>query len=313
MELTEPQNSDTERCACSKYAVISPVRNEAKFIERTIHAMTEQTVPPSEWIIVDDGSTDETAEIADRYARDHSWLTLLHRDKREDKGDRQRGKGVIDTFYYGYDRLACRDYGFVVKMDGDVSFEPTYFEFLLRQFASDPKLGIAGGGLYEPVGGGNWELRSAPDHVSGPVKTYRRACFEEIGGLVSHLGWDGIDEWHALTLGWNVRSFGQLQVRHHRVMGKATGMLKSKIEQGYGAHYMGYHPLYTVARGISHIFRRPYFIGGTAMIAAQFTAWVQCQEQYPDPDVLLFVRRTQLRQLANLLVGKRVYKSWPSG
>jgi glycosyltransferase involved in cell wall biosynthesis len=272
--------------------------------------MVNQTVRPGEWIVVNDGSTDETVEIVTRYAALHSWLKLVHRDRREDKGDRQRGKGIIVTFYFGYERLSGQDYEFIVKLDGDVAFEPVYFEFLLGKFASNPKLGIAGGGLYDRDSrGSDWKLRSSRDHVSGPAKMYRRACFEAIGGLAPTLGWDGIDEWQALTLGWEVQSFSELRVLHHRVMGKATGLLRSKIEQGYGAHTMGYHPLYLIARGIWHMFRRPYLIGGVALIVAYFVAWLEGREQLPVPSVIQHVRRTQLRQLAGLLVGKRVYKS----
>ena len=292
-----------------KYAVISPVRNEAQYIEQTIQSMVNQTVQPSEWIIVNDCSTDETAEIVATYAERHPWLKLVNRDKREDKGDRQRGKGVVDTFYFGHERLTCQDYEFIIKLDGDVSFEPDFFEFLLRQFASNPRLGIAGGGLYERVDGQNWSLVSAPDTVSGPAKMYRRACIEEIGGLVPALGWDGIDEWQALTLGWKVRSFDEFKVLHLRIMGDATGTLKSKIEQGYGAHYMGYHPLYMIARGIRHTFRRPYLIGGIMLVAAYVTAKLRGREQFPDPSVIRYVRRTQSRQVAGLLKGKHIYKS----
>lgn len=301
----EEKNSTPE---LSKYVIISPVRNEAQYIEQTIQAIVGQTVQPSEWVIVNDGSTDETAYIVSRYAAQHPWLRLVHRDRREDKGDRQRGKGVIDTFYFGYDRLTCQDYDFIIKLDGDVSFEPHYFEFLLRQFAANPRLGIAGGGLYECVDGENWSLRSAPDHVGGPAKMYRRACFDEMGGLMSALGWDGIDEWKALTLGWDVRSFAEIKILHYRIMGDATGALKSKIEQGYGAHYMGYHPLYMIARGVRHIFVRPYLIGGIALVAAYVVARLQGREQLPDPDVLHYVHRTQSKQVRGLLTGKRIYK-----
>ena len=138
---------------------------------------------------------------------------------------------------------------------------------------------------------------------------YRRACFDAIGGLIPALGWDGIDEWQALTLGWEVRSFRELKVWHYRVIGRATGLLKNRIEQGYGAHYMGYHPLYTIARGIRNMFTQPYIVGGIALMAAHFVAWVQGREQLPDPSVIRFIHRTQLRQLAGLLGGKRVYKS----
>jgi len=291
-----------------KYVVISPVRNEAKFIEQTIQAMVNQTVQPGEWIIVNDGSTDETAEIVTRYAALYPWLKSVHRDQREDKGDRQRGKGVVDTFYFGYGTLTSRDYEFIIKLDGDVSFEPSYFECLLRQFVSNPKLGIAGGGLYQRSRTG-WKLRSSRDHVSGPAKMYRRACFEAIGGLLPTLGWDGIDEWQALALGWEVRSFSEVKVLHHRAVGQATGLFRCKIEEGYGSHALGYHPLYIIARGIRHMVRRPYLIGGTAMIMAYFVACLEGREQFVDSSVIRYIRRTQLRQLAGLLVGKRVYKS----
>lgn len=293
----------------TRYVVISPVRNESRFIEGTIQAMAGQTVKPREWVIVNDGSTDETAEIVARYARLHPWLKLVHRDRREDRGDRQRGKGVIDTFYYGYERLSRQDYAFIVKLDGDISFEPGYFEFLLGQFAAQPRLGIAGGGIYERTDGRHWSLRSAPDHVGGPAKMYRRACFEEIGGLVRALGWDGIDEWKALSLGWQARSFGHLRVLHHRITGNATGMLKAKIEQGYGAHYMGYHPLYTVVRGVRHMCLRPYVVGGMALILGHLSAWAQRREQFPERALLRYVRQTQLGQLRALLTGKCTYKS----
>lgn len=291
------------------YVVISPVRNEAQYIEQTIQAMVNQTVKPGEWIIVDDGSTDETSAIARKYMFTYSWLKLIRRDKREDKGDRQRGKGVIDTFYFGYDRLIEQDYQFIVKLDGDVAFDRTYFEFLLDKFAAQPKLGIAGGGLYERTDGENWTLCSAPDHVGGPAKMYRRACFEAIGGLKRALGWDGIDEWQALALGWDVKSFAETKILHHRIMGNATGALKSRIEQGFGAHYMGYHPLYTLARGVRHMFTWPYVIGGLAMIAAHGVAWLQHREQLPDVIVTRYIHHTQLKQLAGLLTGKRIYKN----
>jgi len=289
-----------------KYVVITPVRDEAQFIEKTIHSMIQQTIKPAEWVIVDDGSTDETADIIARYATEHSWIKLVNR---EDRGTRQRGKGVIEAFYAGYETLTCQDYDIIVKLDGDLSFEPTYFESLLGEFASKPKLGIAGGGVYERRDGEDWVLRATKDHVRGPTKVYRRTCFEAIGGLVPALGWDGVDEWKALVLGWQVQSVLELKVYHYRFTGTATGPLRSRIEEGYGAHYMGYHPLFMIARGIRRMFARPYLVGGMAMIIAYFTAWLRGRERLPDPSVILYVRRTQLRQLAGLLMEKPIHES----
>lgn len=288
-----------------KYVVITPVRNEAEFIEQTISSMIQQTIKATEWIIVNDGSTDATAEIVARYAVGQSWIKLINRS---DRGSRQRGKGVVEAFYDGFAALTCQDFDCIVKLDGDLSFEPIYFESLLQEFAANPKLGIAGGGVYERLDGKNWVRASSTDHVRGPTKVYRRACFEAIGGLVPALGWDGVDEWKALTLGWKVQSFLRLKVYHYRVTGAATGSLKSRIEQGYGAYYMGYHPLFLVARGVRYMARRPYLIGGLALISAYFLAWLRGQDHLEDPVVIRYVRQTQWKQLVGLLAGKPVHK-----
>jgi biofilm PGA synthesis N-glycosyltransferase PgaC len=287
------------------YVVLTPVRDEADFIEKTIHSMIQQTIKPVEWIIVDDGSSDKTAEIVAEYAIENPWIKLVNR---EDRGARQRGKGVIEAFYAGYQVLTWQDYDFIVKLDGDLSFGACYFESLFCEFAANPKLGIAGGGVYERPDGDKWVLRTSRDHVRGPTKVYRRACFEDIGGLMPALGWDGIDEWKALTLDWQVRSFTDLQVFHYRFTGAATGSLKSRLEEGYAAHFIGYHPLYLLARGIRQMVAQPYVVGGLAMIFAYFTARLGGHEQLADRSVISYVRRAQLEKLAGLLAGKQIHE-----
>lgn len=286
------------------YAVITPVRNEAEFIEKTIQSMINQTVKPVAWVIVNDGSTDETAEIIGRYLNRHPWIKLVNLD---DRGIRQRGKGVVEAFYAGYQTLT-HPYDFIVKLDGDLSFEPAYFETIINRFLANPQLGIGGGSVYEKLDGIHWTRDSTQDHVRGPTKVYRKTCFDEIGGLMPALGWDGIDEWIARSRGWEVQSFLDLQVLHYRVTGAATGALKSKVEQGYGAHYMGYHPLFIIARGIRYMAKPPYLIGGLAMIYGFFFARLRGLERYSDKQVIRYVRRTQLKQLAGLFNGQPVHQ-----
>ncbi|MEP6595448.1 MAG: glycosyltransferase, partial [Ginsengibacter sp.] len=235
--IMEPQINSTplKQIDTLRYAVITPVRNESEYIEKTIRSMIQQTVRPTEWIVVNDGSSDNTAEIVSKYSKAYSWIKLLNRI---DRGTRQRGKGVVETFYTGYQALT-QDYEVIVKLDGDLFFEPDFFQTLLNEFAINPKLGITGGAVYERLDGENWILQAKKDHVRGPNKIYRRTCFEAIGGLKSTLGWDGIDQWEALSLGWEVKSFLNLKVLHYRWTGAATGFPKNKIEQGYGAYYMG--------------------------------------------------------------------------
>jgi biofilm PGA synthesis N-glycosyltransferase PgaC len=286
-----------------RYAVISPVRDESKYIEKTIESMTHQTTLPVLWVIVNDGSRDGTELIVQRAAQEHPWIKLVNLP---DRGARQRGKGVIEAFYAGFYTLTS-NYDFLVKLDGDVSFEPNYFECLLQEFCSDPLLGIAGGGVFESPDGETWKLHTVREHVRGATKMYRRACFEAIGGLPASMGWDGIDEWKALSLGWKVQSFLQLKMYHYRFTGAATGFTRSYYEQGYGAFRMGYHPLYMVARGLGRMIDRPFFIGGMAMIWAYLWAWLSREEKLAEPSVVRYIRRTQLRKLAGAFVGRRIY------
>lgn len=306
MHQTEDSISKTSTIIHYKYVVISPVKDEAAFIETTICSMIEQTKRPAIWIIVNDGSRDATEAIVQKYAQEYDWIRLVNR---QDAGIRKRGKGVVEAFYTGFDTLA-EPYDFIVKLDGDVSFGPQYFELLLTQFANNPLLGIAGGGLYERPDGKTWVLYTTRDHVRGGTKIYRRECFEAIGGLVASMGWDGIDEWEALTKGWEVQSFLDPKIYHYRCTGAATGYLKSCIEQGHGAYRMGYHPLFMVARGIRRMTDRPYLIGGTAMIGAYFMAWLGKQEMLADPEVVHYIRQTQLKKLVGLISGKPVHETW---
>ena len=117
-----------------KYVIISPVRDEEANLARTIESMLRQTVQPRDWVIVNDGSTDGNAEIADTYARQHDWIRVFHR---ENRGFRKAGGGVVDAFNDGYRILRSNDWDFIVKLDGDLSFSPEYFESCFRAFEQE--------------------------------------------------------------------------------------------------------------------------------------------------------------------------------
>lgn len=306
MSPTDASISETREAKPFKYAVISPVKDEAAFIEPTLSSMIAQTLRPEVWVIVNDGSRDATASIIEKYAQTYPWIRLVNRQAAA--GVRKRGQGVVEAFYTGFNTLS-EPYDFLVKLDGDVTFGPDYFETLLNRFGADPHLGIAGGGLYERPDGQTWTLYTVRDHVRGCTKVYRRECFAAIGGLVASMGWDGIDEWTALAKGWRVQSFLELPIYHYRFTGAATGFLKSCIEQGQGAYRMGYHPLFMIARGIRRMTDRPYLIGGAAMVGAYFMAWLRQQELLADPSVVRFVRQSQMKKLAGLLSGRPIYEA----
>lgn len=304
MELVEQSTTDNEFSSASRYSVITPVKDEAKYIEKTIASMIAQTIKPQEWVIVNDGSSDGTEAIVARWVDEHPWIRLVNRS---DRGTRQRGKGVIEAFNVGYAALS-KPFEYIVKLDGDVSFQEDYFESLLNEFDSDPQLGIAGGGVYEQPDGETWILHTTQDHVRGATKVYRRTCFEEIGGLAPSMGWDGIDEWKALSQGWKVISFQEYPLYHYRFTGAATGFVKSFYEQGNGAYRMGYHPLYIIARSLRRMADRPYVIGGLAMLSGYVVGFIRQDDKLADKSVVNFIRQTQMRKLFGLLVGKPVHE-----
>ena len=190
-----------------KYVVITPVRDEERHVEATVHSVASQTIPPVEWIIVNDGSSDRTGDILDRCAAQFPWIHVIHRPNR---GFRKSGGGVIEAFYDGYHALGRDDWEFIVKLDGDLTLSPDYFEKCFEHFNEQPKLGIGGGAICHEVDG-TLKVEANPKfHVRGATKIYRRACWEAIGGIWAAPGWDTIDEVKANMLDWKTDTFGEL-------------------------------------------------------------------------------------------------------
>ena len=202
------------------YVIISPARDEGKHIQLTIRSIVDQTIPPSRWIIVNDGSTDNTGPIAEEAARLHPWIHVIHRGNR---GFRQAGGGVVDAFYEGYRRLKDDSWDYIVKLDADLSFDPNYFEKCFSEFAGNARLGIAGGTICANVNGGlTPEAKDDPKfHVRGATKIYRSSCWRDIGGLLPAPGWDTLDEVKANMLGWTTHTLSGINALHHRPTGAA--------------------------------------------------------------------------------------------
>jgi len=281
----------------TKYVIVTPVRDEEEHLEMTIESVKAQTLRPAEWVIVDDGSTDRTGEIIDRHAAQSSWIHALHRTNR---GFRKSGGGVVETFYDGYNSLACADWEFLVKLDGDLSFAPDYFEKCFEYFTAKPHLGIGGGEIYHEFNS-QLKLESHPKfHVRGATKIYRKACWEALGGLWRGPGWDTIDEVKANKIGWATESFGDLRLVHHRLTGTADGLLRDRVKYGLVCFTCGYHPLFVLARCAYRITRKPYVVGSMAMLFGFVKGYVTDAPRVDDRPLIRFVRTQQLRRLFGL-------------
>jgi len=278
----------------ARYVIITPVRDEEAYLRFTIESVLNQSIRPSEWVLVNDGSSDNTGKIIEDAARKHSWIRPLHRS---DRGFRQAGGGVVQAFNDAYSTLTTSDWDFVVKLDGDLSFEPDYFERCFGYFKSEPKLGVAGGAIYHIKGGQPCLERGPAFHVRGATKIYRRACWEAIGGLLPAPGWDTLDEVKAQMLGWNTRCFADLQLIHHRYTGAADGTWKTAIKYGKANYISGYHPLFVLAKCARRLFQKPYVVASAGLFHGYVTSYLKRIPRVDDPQLIAYVRRQQISRL----------------
>jgi biofilm PGA synthesis N-glycosyltransferase PgaC len=291
---------ETQVCAqtnmsyLAKYVVITPVRDEEAHLRNTLECMLRQTVLPAEWIIVNDGSTDRTASIIDEYASRYSWIQGVHR---ENRGFRKPGGGVVEAFNEGYQNLRTRDWDFIVKFDGDLSFDPDYFECCFRNFGNNPKLGVGGGSICYVVDGVK-EFEEAPAfHVRGATKIYRRSCWDVIGGFWPAPGWDTMDEVKANSLGWNTMSFKDLHLVHHRQTGEADGFWSGLVKYGRANYICGYHPLFMLGKFFRRLTVKPPIVGAFALMYGYVTGYLKRIPQVDDPVAIAYLRRQQLNRL----------------
>jgi biofilm PGA synthesis N-glycosyltransferase PgaC len=279
----------------TNYVVITPVRDEALYIAKTLAAVTSQTLPPTKWIIVDDGSTDGTGDILERAAA-IPWITVIHRTNR---GHRAPGGGVIDAFYAGYDVVPPTSWQFLVKLDGDLWFDPDYFARCFAKFATEPRLGIGGGTVYQRTHGGLKvdSPHDPPFHVRGATKIYRRPCWQAIAPLVRAPGWDTIDEVTANLHGWTTRTFADIPIVQHKPTGSAEGRWRNSFKNGLANYMTGYHPFFMLAKCAIRSLRRPLILQSVPLLAGFCSGYLTRAPRAANKEVIRYLRRQQLQRL----------------
>jgi biofilm PGA synthesis N-glycosyltransferase PgaC len=279
------------------YVLITPARNEAQFIELTLKSVVSQTVLPLKWIVVSDGSTDGTDEMVQRYAREYPWIELLRMPERTER----HFAGKVHAFNTGYDRVKGLSFEVVVSLDADISFDKNYFAFLLQQLRSNPTLGLVGTPFRE-ASNQSYDYRfTSIEHVSGACQVFRRECFEDIGGYVPvKKGIDHIAVVTARMKGWKTRTFPERECFHHRAMGTAqAGKLAAKFRIGENDYTIGNHPLWELFRTAYQITKKPYFLGGVAILSGYISAAVRREPRPVSPELVRFCRSEQILRLAH--------------
>jgi biofilm PGA synthesis N-glycosyltransferase PgaC len=287
-----------------RYCLITPCRDEAKFARRTLDSVAAQSVPPALWIIVDDGSKDQTPQILAEYAAKYPFIRVL---RREDRGYRKLGGGVIDAFYHGYDTIDPNEFDFVCKLDLDLDLPPTYFETLMKRMDAEPRIGTASGKPFfiDPKSGRRVMETCGDENSVGMVKFYRTECFTQIGGFVRELMWDGIDCHRCRMLGWIAISWDQkeLNFEHLRPMGTShKNWWTGRVRHGVGQYYMGTGVCYIVASAAFRVLHPPVLVGSMAMLWGYLRSAALLKPRYGDTQFRQFLREYQW---ASLLHGKR--------
>jgi poly-beta-1,6-N-acetyl-D-glucosamine synthase len=308
--VTGNLSSSTATAVASRYVIVTPAHNEAALIGRTIDSVVSQTTHPQRWLIVDDGSTDDTAAIVKQAAAHHPFIDCLYRDK---PAGQDYFASNVHAIMLGYRRLTAQPFDFLAILDADIVLPPDYYQQILARFAGDPQLGVASG-IYENLVDG--KLRPAlNDRRSTPkaIQVFRREVFEQIGGFLplKYGGEDTIACVMARMHGWKAWSFPELKVIHLRPTGTgaAGSLLKARFRQGVAEYHLAAHPLFFVLKAIRRMMLEPpLLLGGCARLVGYLTAALR-RETRDLPEHV--IRQVRSEQVARMLSGNRIPNSVP--
>ena len=280
-----------------KYILITAARNEELFITKTLDSVVTQTALPERWIIIDDGSTDRTAEIVESYTKRHPWIQLLRHPRRVDRNF----AGKVQAVNAGLDQARSLEFEIIGNLDADISFEPDYMEFLLQKLSEDGELGVAGTPFTQD--GGYDSARDSfegDNYVAGPCQLFRYRCFQEIGGYVPNPagGVDWIAVMTARMKGWKVRAFPEKRFHHYRTMGTAgRGALRALFSYGEKDYYLGGSPLWQLFRVAYRMGKKPVLLGGLALLFGYAWAALRRVNRVVSPELMRFHRHEQMKKL----------------
>ena len=264
-------------------------------MRRTLDTVTAQSITPSLWVIVDDGSTDKTPDILTEYEKKYNFIRIV---TRRNRGHRSVGPGVIDAFYSGLASVDINEFGFICKLDLDLELPADYFHILLERMEENPRIGCCSGKPYylDRTSGQLVSEKCGDENSVGAAKFYRKECFLQIGGFVRQVMWDGIDGHRCRMLGWIACSWDVTELRliHLRPMGSSyKGILTGRKRHGYGQYFMGTRLFYMIISSIYRMFRPPFVIGGFAMLWGFAQSWLANKQRLEDEEFRKFLHKYQ--------------------
>ncbi len=281
----------------TNYLLITAAYNEAHLIEKTIRSVIAQEVQPIKWVIVNDGSTDETENIVTEYIKQNPFIELFTRIKEDGRDFASK----VFAINYGLKDIDLNEYNFIGILDADVSFGPNYYSSLINKFNSKPKLGIAGGIFFDVYNGKKNKIYPSPFSVRGATQFFRRECFQQIGGLLplKYGGEDGVACIAARMFGWGVSNIKELEVLHHRRTGAVDiNILRARFRGGLLEYFLGYHPLFQFIKCLQRtVIEKPYFIGSFFRLLGFWYANFKGEKRIIPKDILMYTRKEQIARI----------------
>ena len=282
-----------------RYVLVTPAFNAQDTIGHTLKAVVRQSLHPVKWIIIDDGSTDGTANLVQQYCRDYQWIECIRSDKEsKDSGHcfgskvRAMNKGILSAKTFEYEFLGI--------LDSDVSFPSYYFETLIKRIETDPRLGIVGGDIVQFHDGKYKKRIKSEDSVAGAVQFFSRSCFNSTSGFleIEFGGEDAVIETEARMKGFGVKTMFDLEVIHFGIVGSSSGSgMKARFDWGKMNYLVGYHIAFQVARGLYRLKERPALIGSAIELFGFLSALIKFKSPKAPPEVVKFLRHEQLKKL----------------
>jgi glycosyltransferase involved in cell wall biosynthesis len=285
----------------NRYILLTAAKNEEAYISEAITSVLRQTVRPLAWFIMDDGSTDKTASIIERYAEQHPFIRL---DSASYRGGRNFGS-QYKAIQAAYQLAKSLEFDFVGVQDADIAPEQEdYYQLVFKKFQKNPRLGVAGGFIYERSNG-IWQSRrsNTPDSVAGGIQMFRRSCFERIGGYtpLPYGGSDWLAQLNAKMAGWEVLAFPELHVFHYRCSSTANGRLRGYFQIGVMEASMGSHPFFEFLKCGRHSGARPSSIFYSGVRFSGFLWWIFTgRKPLIGSEAVAFLRREQKAKIAKL-------------
>jgi hypothetical protein len=286
-----------------RYVLLTSARDEQATIKTTIDCVLAQTVPPREWVIISDGSTDATNTIVRDAAHHCNFINFIALPDRRTR----TFAAVVENLKFAYANIREFDYDFVGVLDGDVRFSSEYYECLMERFESDPRLGLAGGLVLDCIRGVVAE--STPHYlrdVAGATQFFTRACFGAFESFVPipEGGWDAITCVRARMNGYKTETFADLVVEHLKPRNAAFGRpLARKWQMGKRDYAVGNHPLFQLAKCLFRAFEKPIIASAAARLGAYSLCLLLRKERMLPRNVLDFIQAEQLARVAQPLSG----------